>query len=792
MSRYNKLCFQGFTGFLSVFLLVRWSPEFIQTTKGDPSFTISYHDIFFTGAQYGVDVLHVGGPWSILYYPIFHPDTFVISLIGQIAVAFTLGMVICRTAVEHIIWPIGRIAFVLGMLAFFTVAVDARYFFLALVAIALIPNFRQRRTSPLFLSILLVLALGLLVKSSFFITGTIAFTIIALKESLRDRMLPLHSVIFVIFVTTLLLISGQNLENFSSYVGSIFELGGAYPEFVSELGSYWELLAFWFFAFALVTLILSVDLRRNARWAWITSAAYAAILFVAYKQGFIRQDGQHVIRSFATIFTFGAFFIALNQQFILNFLSGHFAERLLHSRGSVAVWVSCLAAAICSTGYLLAQYPSLYNTKLERLLAQATDLWRFGTTGLETFETRHKEAANRIQKDYPIPDLDGTLAIYSNLQSVAMASPVSYRVLPTTTPQLTWTPRLDAMNAAFISSPDAPKFIAGHLPYTTNRQAALALLKYYRPYGFVSDMYLLERSKKREIKRTTLETRVIEWGKQLRVPETAGGLINVKIRYKRTILGNLLNFFYQTAPVYLVIHGRNGITSRDLIGREIAQHGLLLSPDPKTVPEFAAMTTKTGREYMAMRSAVAIHLEAGLTNSWLFPLNKWGPYFRPVATITFERLRFLDEGERDWPKNSPNLASFRRILNLRPRDPSGQTPDLQLTNLGRVAVPLSVEKPLQITLTPNKRRFEFEIAADDTANSIQQLKIILKKDGQVLKAANWYPPQLTNNPPHASNWRVGIATEVCAGATRCEAIIELLKTGISDKHFVQIVDMFEN
>ena len=80
------------------------------------------------------------------------------------------------------------------------------------------------------------------------------------------------------------------------------------------------------------------------------------------------------------------------------------------------------------------------------------------------------------------------------------------------------------------------------------------------------------------------------------------------------------------------------------------------------------MTTKTGREYMAMRSAVAIHLEAGLTNSWLFPLNKWGPYFRPVVTITFERLRLLDEGERDWPKNSPNLASFRRILNLRPRD----------------------------------------------------------------------------------------------------------------------------
>ena len=156
----------------------------------------------------------------------------------------------------------------------------------------------------------------------------------------------------------------------------------------------------------------------------------------------------------------------------------------------------------------MAQYPSLYNTKLERLLAQATDLWRFGTTGLETFETRHK-AANRIQKDYPIPDLGGTLAIYSGLQSVAMAESYFLSRFAHNHPTVDLDAQIGRNERRFY-------FVAGRsevyrwpssLYYKPTSCSRLTKIL-HRPYGFVSDMYLLERSKKREIKRTTLETKV--------------------------------------------------------------------------------------------------------------------------------------------------------------------------------------------------------------------------------------------------------------------------------------------
>jgi hypothetical protein len=770
---------RGLACFLSLFLLVRWSPEFIQTASGDPAYTYSYHHIFLTGAQYGIDVLHTGGPWSILYFHLYHPDTFLLSIFGQAIMALILGLVIGEAATRYLQITLLRIAFVLWMLALFTIAVDARYFFLALAAIALMPNFRHQRYSSLHFAVLSVIALSVLIKSSFFVTGAIVLIATMLQETLRDRKIPIHAIAFVILVIVLHLFSGQDLSGLIAYFAAIIEVGRTYSEFVSELGSYWELIAFWFFALILAVLVVTVEIRRTGRWGLITSIAYAAIVFIAYKQGFIRQDGQHVIRSFCTIFTFGTFYALLYLTVLKEF---SVADIVRGSKAIHATAAICLVMAVGVTGF---EYPSLYSTKLERLRAQISDIWNLGTTGLKTFNSRHKRAKSQIRADFPIPPLDGSLAVFSSLQTAAIAHPIEYSILPTTAAQLIWTPKQDAANAALFSGAESPKFIAGDLPYT-NRRSGLAMLTHYQPHGFFSGMYLLKRGDKREVTNIRLATSTISWGQRLDIPVSNGGLIVAKIQYKRTLWGALLNFLYQPAPAYLVIHNEKGTTSRDLIGRGIAQQGLLLSPDPGSIVEFSAMTTKVGRNYMSDREAVALHMEAGNRDSWLFPLDQWARYFQPDITVAFERVTFPNETNFDWKPESQEMASFKRLLSLRPRDPSGRTPSLQLTPDGRAGILLRAGNKLRVPLDPAKRRLTVLTSMDVGARPFPLTHIEILLNGETISVQSAKIESISDSQ---SDGRITVDYGICGEVQNCDVVISVDNRDIDSTAKLYILDL---
>ena len=137
----------------------------------------------------------------------------------------------------------------------------------------------------------------------------------------------------------------------------------------------------------------------------------------------------------------------------------------------MAACVIAVAAALSSAGNLLSKYPTLYNTKFDRLNEQIADLWNFATSGRRSFDLRHAEAVSKIRKDFPLPSLDGSLAMFASLQTVGIANPVDYRILPTTAAQLIWTPKLDAANTAFITANSAPAILPGICPLRTDNLA---------------------------------------------------------------------------------------------------------------------------------------------------------------------------------------------------------------------------------------------------------------------------------------------------------------------------------
>lgn len=774
MTRLERRGLNLVTLLLSLFLLVPWSPLFIQTASGDPAYTYSYHYLFATGAQYGVDVLHTGGPWSIIYFQEYYPDTFWLLLAGQAVVALVLATMLIVIANGYIRGTFVRLAFVLGSLALFTIAIDARYFYIALAAILFMPDFRERRVAPLHLMLCAVVALSVLVKSSFLAAGAVVLLLILVAELVHARRVPLTVALFALAVVVLNAAAGQSIAALGAYIVAMVDLSMAYPEHLSELGSYWELLAFLAIAVPVGLTVLAVEFHRRRWWGVAVAAGYGTVLFVAFKQGFVRQDGQHVIRPFCTLLLFAASYALVNRD-VLRGWFGSWGEALfgdapMGKRPLAALALGCVAGALL-LGYFATRYPSLYNTKIDRLTAQARGVWSVLSTGQARFDAQHAAAKAAIRSEFPLPPADGPVAVYASLQTVAIAHGVDYRVLPTTAAQLVWTPRLDAANVRFFSAPDAPRYVLGQVPYT-NRRTGLALMANYRPAGFVRNLYWLERGERHEIAFEPLMETTTRWGERVALPDVGGDLIWAKLRYRRTLIGSLVSLLYQPPPVYLVGHEESRAVSRDLIARTLATSGYLVSPHPRSVAEFAALATAEGRTYLGGRPVTAIHLEAGEDGSWLFPLDAWARYFEPEIDIAFYRVRFRPQGGAPWTPRTPEMAALRRLLALRPAA-GGRVSEIILLDGGRAALAARSDTPLSLALAPGTTRLKLRFGLRPDGGRAVTFRASLRTGGDAAPTVVWSRRLDPKRAEDLGEHRVVLDLQACAGATSCAALISI-------------------
>ncbi|MDA0655978.1 MAG: hypothetical protein O2912_06180 [Proteobacteria bacterium] len=644
MKALNPYVFATVTVLLSMFLLVSWSPTIIQTASGDPAYTYAYHHLFSVGAVYGRDVIHTGGPWSILYFPEFYPDTFWLMVAGQSVFAAVIGWVLFRVSQDYLreLWL--AIPFTLGSLALFVISIDARFFFIACMAIVFIPDFRGRRWSGLHLALLVAVACAASIKSSFLIAAMVVMAVLLVAEWGFARRLPLHALFLSVVAMVFHAAANQPLGAMPDYIGATFNLAAAYPEYLSELGSYWELLAYFALAVPIILMVLDTEVRQRGWRGFLTFLGLGCIFFLSFKNGFMRQDGQHVVRPFCVLLPFLVVYGFMHAEALRGGVSG-FLQRLRGEttlmRGDIISLGVMAVSALCILAVMLVRYPSFYNTKLDRLAEQAQGVASIVTGGRRQLIKRHENAKAAIRENFPQANVDGSLAVYSSLQTVGLAQGGAVRVLPTTAAQLTWTPELDAMNSRFLSDEKAPDYVFGQVPYT-NSQGGLALLQHYDGAGVRGSNYLMRRSKTpREIEETKLSRYPARWGERVAVPAVGDGIIRVRITYRRTLLGALVSFLYQPPHAYLKSFSGDAVLGRTLVGRRLANAGLLLLPGQNTPENFLSLATSEGRKRLQSAAPVThILIEAGNPGSWLFPPASWQRYFKPEIVVSFERLQF--------------------------------------------------------------------------------------------------------------------------------------------------------
>ncbi|HAT35656.1 MAG TPA: hypothetical protein DCS82_08065, partial [Rhodospirillaceae bacterium] len=542
---------------LSVFLLVAWAPTIIQTASGDPAYTYAYHHMFSAGAVYGRDVVHTGGPWSILYYSEFHPDTFWYVIAGQAVFALVLGWSLAVIGRDYVRNPWLAIPFVLVSLGLLTVAPDARFFLAGCLAALLTPDFSKQRWSAVHLALLATMACAVSVKNTFLVAGLVLVVQQFVLEGFFARRVPWHAIFFVAVAVIFFVAGGQPPSAIPGFVATLFDAASASSEFLVETGALWEWIAYLSIAVLFMGLVFDAEYRTRGWKGVVRFAAIGAILFLSYKSGFVRQDGQHVIRAFCVILPLIAIYVFVHaddlRPVLANWISG-LKEGLPAQTAERVALVTVAAIVVAGLAAIAMKYPSLYANKLERLAEQARGVAAVFTTGRSTYISRHEAAKSAIRKEFPIADVNGSLAVYSSLQTVGLARG-NYRYLPIAAAQLNWTPKLDKITAQFFTGENAPEYVVGQTPYTA-REAGLAILTNYAPLNESSSVdginFIMRRvGNPRRVSVTPLGNRQATWGDRISVPKVKSGLVRARIKYERNLLGYLTSFFYQPPAVVM-------------------------------------------------------------------------------------------------------------------------------------------------------------------------------------------------------------------------------------------------
>jgi len=687
------------TAVAGLFLWVGWQPKYLLEVSGDLQRSYAYHYLFGQ-IEYGAQFANSGGPWEILYYAQYYPGTFWLVLAGQVAVALGLVWVLARIMRDHVRHAVLRLYLLIGALGLFTMSLDARFFFLILSAILFMPDYRARRFHWDHLFLIVLLALFSLVKGTFLMGAGVVIGTTAILEIVQARRWPLSLAVFAAALIVFNAAAGQNPLGLFAQFREVISFSAGYIERYSEIGPYRDVIGFFAVAAPIGLVILVTEVRRLGWWGIITVLAYAAVFFLLFKSGFVRQDGKHVLRTFATLLPFGPAYVFYHGE-TLKPLLGLIGRELLGPGRLLASSAGRIAgyglAVLALTAFFALKDPV---GKLDLLMAQASGIWDVVLTGQGTFRDRHAAGVEDIRTAFPLPALEGPVSAFAVRQKTVIAHGLDYLPLPSSDPPQGMSPRSDGMNAKFLSGPGAPRHVLYAQPVYANTAAGLALLTNYTPVDMTRQYLQLRKTAERLLRLEPLAVVSAAWGERVEIPEAGGDSIRAAIHYERTLLNRVLGFLYQPAPVYLVYFEGADVVRRERLTQAIAGTGLLISPDLRSNAVFGALGLAAGREYLRHHRVTAIRLEIGDTGNWLAPLGSWAPFVSAKIDIAFERVLIDSPPPGIVETVAPRMQAFLRLLQFRPATRGRAAKIVDLAD-GRPALAITPQTPMRLTIGPD-------------------------------------------------------------------------------------------
>ncbi|MEK6375142.1 MAG: hypothetical protein AABO58_20915 [Acidobacteriota bacterium] len=589
------------------------------------SWQLVLHDAWATKVHFGEQLVYTFGPYGFAYAG-YDPRTFVAALAAWlvVAAAFTAG--ILEVARDSISSAYGAAAFVVCIAAitamqFGAIQVANNVPFVVLPAILVrLHAVRPGRWAEHVVAF--ALALGALVKFSFFTAAVGVIVVLGIADVVRRRV-PFFAVTFFASIAALWLVARQPLAILPLYVRNSIEVASGYGEGMSVtyplfgtpfLGDRLELAAF--------VVIAAAFLLLTARHAWPEAAAMLAVMFVAFKIGFMRQDG-HDADAAAVLAL--AVYIALPARL---------------RRGGVrdrVAWVALALAATQLFSWALTSrtLPDLHRQAVSAVTTPAEAFAHLVAHGTDRLERRRADVLASLHARLRRRPEGSSFDVYPSASAVLIAWQLPAARRPVFQACCASTEPLLEMNAAHLRSSRAPATILFDVDPLDKRFPTLddsvSWPEILRWYERVADDGAFQILRRRAVpidllvrERTMITAR---FGERFVVPDSKGDLLFARFDLRYTAAGRLMRIAYITPPLAATVTVMGEKPRRFRVLPANARAGFLLSPLVRTGDDFGRLSG-AGRE--ALPRVMSVTFEPAR-----FP---W--MFEPRIAASFERVSY--------------------------------------------------------------------------------------------------------------------------------------------------------
>jgi hypothetical protein len=569
--------------------------DYTMDTPIDYAWGQALHVAFARHMQFGRDIVFTYGPWGFLARG-YYPPTYLISVAARLVLAGVFiwaGWRVARSFTNNqvVIW-----LWLTGFTAMASLPLgnDMNSLLVAWGILLLFLHFLVEETVFSPLQAVLVLTLGWLglVKFTGFVEGVVLVAVIALDNVFRHRRFPWIVPVWLLGIIFFWLLAGQEPGLLWPFLKNSWMVAGGYTDAMSQ-GDMFVRSALVYgvigAGFCGLGGLLARPLRGPGGILFVSGLG--GILFLSFKQGYVRNEDIHEIVAALTLLLIGLACVAVGLLCAASLFA------------SLAIGRKAHAKSFCRQ---LVQTFSPYN-----LLSPIVSL----TT--HRLQDEYEKRVARIKNGMPLPPVAGGTDLYSYSQNILLANGLDYHPRPIIQSYSAYTPALAKMNAQWLQRDSA----ATHLffaiqgldrrfPSQDDGLSWPELLTRYDLKGISSQsgtFLCLSRSPMpREYHLQPLQEMTVMLGTLFTLPTVTNGPVWAEIEVKKNLIGDLLSFFYKPTSLMVDITLADQAKKTRRLVPGIVSTGFLLSPYIASNASFLALakgdeTALSGNAVVAMR-----------------------------------------------------------------------------------------------------------------------------------------------------------------------------------------------
>lgn len=594
---------------LALWTIVPWRPAAVPGDAPylDPSWMVVLHLAFLDGLAFGQDIVFTYGPWGFVATRTYVPGTFGWLLAFWVVLAASIWYAAFAVALATMRSALWAATWLSALLLVVSLGFEAAYMAVAALFVVTAAGYRRSRLLTGATAVLAALLAWLgLVKFTYFGLGiALVLLVTAWLYATRRRIGPALPT-FVVAWLALWLLATQPLRAVPDYVVNGLSVAAGYTPAMSLWSSTGSAVATLAVAAYVVVLVILIE-RRSGRRFPVLGAAFALMLYVAFKAGFVRQDIWHTPIALLSIAIVAIVVVALVAAPATD----------LAPRARIAA--IALAGGIATAMWAFAAVPGPG--------AHVADIVRSADDTLAFFVHPERAAASRrlgwssalaeIRRKVPLPPVMGTADLYPHDQLVLVANGIRRFSRPVFQSYFAYTSRLIALNEAHVQGEQRPRAvfvdiapIDGHWPTSEDAPSLLSILADYDLRERTGSYLLFERAARGGYRLVPIRTVRSRLGESIRVPSTDAGPIWVKITVRRTAMGRLEELAFRPAALLIGARLASGRRVQHRLVPAVAEDGFLLSPYVPNRRALAAMTTAASPRSLVRSAVDTIRLHA--------------------------------------------------------------------------------------------------------------------------------------------------------------------------------------